>query len=132
VLIHELTEDGDLQLIIATHSPLLMIYPGAVMISFSDPALPALSFEETSHYPITRGNLAGETVTSMFTNTGAQTAVFQVRSANPLQAPHNYTVSPNATLSDTWTFAPDGLAAYDLSVYGPNGFYRNYRGEYSS
>jgi phospholipase C len=68
----------------------------------------------------------------MFTNTGAQTAVFQVRSANPLQAPHNYTVSPNATLSDTWTFAPDGLAAYDLSVYGPNGFYRNYRGEYSS
>jgi phospholipase C len=64
----------------------------------------------------------------MFLNTGAQTACFQVRSASPTQAPRTYTVSPNDTLTDTWEFAADGAAAYDLSVYGPNGFYRHYRG----
>jgi phospholipase C len=73
-------------------------------------------------------NLASESVTFLFANTGAQTTVFQVRSANPLQAPRSYTVGPRDTLTDTWAFAPDGLAAYDLSVYGPNGFYRHYRG----
>jgi predicted ATPase len=57
VLIHTLIEDGDSQFIIATHSPLLMTYPGAEIISFDDPTLPALSFEETSHYQITRGML---------------------------------------------------------------------------
>ena len=76
----------------------------------------------------TTANLTDELVTFTFTNTGAQTAVFQVRSANSLQGPRSYTVSPSKTLSDTWDFAADGLAAYDLSVYGPNGFYRHYRG----
>ena len=73
-------------------------------------------------------NLAGETVTLTFGNTGRKAAVFQVRSANLLQPPRSYTVGPDATLTDTWEFAADGVAAYDLSVYGPNGFFRHYRG----
>jgi phospholipase C len=73
-------------------------------------------------------NLAAQTVALTFTNSGSQAAVFQVRSANPLQGPRSYTVGGGATLADSWEFAADGLAAYDLSVYGPNGFYRHYRG----
>jgi phospholipase C len=73
-------------------------------------------------------SLSSKIVTLTFSNTGARTAVFQVRSASLLQAPRSYTVSPNATLTDTWEFAADGVAAYDLSVYGPNGFFRQYRG----
>jgi phospholipase C len=61
-------------------------------------------------------NLAAEIVTLTFTNTGSKAAVFQVRSASPLQAPRSYTVGAGATLEDTWTFASAGLAAYDLSV----------------
>jgi phospholipase C len=73
-------------------------------------------------------NLAGGIVTLTFKNTGASAAVFQVRSANVLQPPRSYTVGPAATLSDTWQFVAGGVAGYDLSVYGPNGFFRHYRG----
>jgi phospholipase C len=73
-------------------------------------------------------NLSNQIVTLAFSNTGAKTAVFQVRCVSVLQAPRSYTVSPNATLTDTWEFAADAAAAYDLSVYGPNGFFRHYRG----
>ncbi len=31
-------------------------------------------------------------------------------------------------LSDVWNIAADGQTAYDLSVYGPNGFLRSFRG----
>ncbi len=37
--------------------------------------------------------------------------------------------APGAQLSDIWTF-PEG-SAYDLSVYGPNGFLRAFRGSLS-
>ena len=73
-------------------------------------------------------DLSSEIVTLTFSNTGAKTAVFQVRSANVLQSPRSYTVSPGATLADTWAFAANGAASYELSVYGPNGFFRHYRG----
>jgi phospholipase C len=73
-------------------------------------------------------NLATQVVTLTFGNTGARAAVFQVRSASVLQPPRSYTVSPDASLNDTWAFAAAGAAAYDLSVYGPNGFFRHYVG----
>jgi predicted ATPase len=57
VLIHDLVENGDSQFIVATHSPLLMTYPGAEIISFNDPALRTIGFEDTSHYQISRGML---------------------------------------------------------------------------
>ena len=73
-------------------------------------------------------NLGADTMTLSFRNSGAKTAVFQVRSANVLQSPRSYTVSPGSTLTDNWAFGADGASAYDLSVYGPNGFFRHYRG----
>jgi len=57
LLIHELIEQGKSQFIIATHSPLLMTYPGAQIISFDSPELSSVSIEDTAHYQITRGML---------------------------------------------------------------------------
>jgi phospholipase C len=88
---------------------------------------PARAVPYTLHVAAT-ANLASNIATLTFGNTGARTAVFQTRSANVLQSPRSYTLSPGATLTDAWEFAPDGVASYDLSVYGPNGFYRHYRG----
>lgn len=73
-------------------------------------------------------DLTAEVFTLKLINTGSRTAVFHVRSANPLQSPRSYTVGPKEELADTWQFATTGLAPYDLSVYGPNGFFRHYRG----
>ncbi len=57
LLIHNLIEGGGSQFIIATHSPLLMTYPGAEIISFDNPDLKVIAFEDTSHYQITHGML---------------------------------------------------------------------------
>jgi phospholipase C len=62
------------------------------------------------------------------TNTGSQTAVFQVRSGLPGVGPRSYTVQPLVDVLDTWAVADAGALPYDLSVYGPNGFFRAYKG----
>ncbi|MGB7189938.1 MAG: phospholipase domain-containing protein, partial [Acidobacteriaceae bacterium] len=59
-----------------------------------------------------------------FHNTGKAAAVFQVRESGSGGEPRSYTVGAHAKLEDTWASA-DG--AYDLSVYGPNGFFRRYK-----
>jgi predicted ATPase len=46
--------NSDAQFIIATHSPILLTFPGASIVSFDDPGLPLITFEDTSHYKITR------------------------------------------------------------------------------
>jgi phospholipase C len=63
-----------------------------------------------------------------FGNTGKQAAVFQVRSGNILTGPWTYTVSPKKSLSDTWNLTADKVTGYDMSVYGPNGFFRAFKG----
>jgi phospholipase C len=63
-----------------------------------------------------------------FNNTGKAAAVFQVRSGNIATGPWTYTVSPNKTVSDSWNLKADTLTAYDMSVYGPNGFFRAFKG----
>jgi phospholipase C len=60
-----------------------------------------------------------------FTNPGHATAVFHVRSAGSVQQPRTYTVEPGKVLSDSWDI---GAAGYDLSVHGPNGFFRGFKG----
>ena len=45
------------QFIIATHSPILLTFPGAQILSFDDEAVHQISLEETSHYQVTRGIL---------------------------------------------------------------------------
>ena len=54
--------------------------------------------------------------------------VYQVRSGNIKTGPWTYTVSPKKTLSDSWDLKADKLSAYDMSVYGPNGFFRAFKG----
>jgi phospholipase C len=61
-----------------------------------------------------------------FGNSGKSAAVFQVRSGRT--GPWTYTVGPNARLFDTWALGATGQTAYDLSVYGPNGFFRAFNG----
>ena len=45
------------QFILATHSPILLTYPEADIVSFDDSSLPRIRLEETSHYQITKGIL---------------------------------------------------------------------------
>ena len=42
------------QFIIATHSPILLAYPGATIISFDDGAMRTVPFAELDHVNITR------------------------------------------------------------------------------
>jgi phospholipase C len=58
-----------------------------------------------------------------FRNAGHAAAVFQARSADIAQLPRSYTVEPGKNLTDTWEFA----SGYDLSVHGPNGFFRGFK-----
>jgi len=64
-----------------------------------------------------------------FVNTGSQTAVFQVRSARTAKGPWTYTVQPRAEIVESWEFPVSGAGLYDFSVYGPNGFFRAYKGQ---
>jgi phospholipase C len=70
---------------------------------------------------------ANGTFTLHFANEG-KAAVLQVRSGNSTQGPWTYTVGHNAQLSDTYTLTAHNLTGYDLSVYGPNGFFRAFKG----
>jgi predicted ATPase len=45
------------QFIVATHSPILLTYPKADIVSFDDGRLRRIALEDTAHYQITRGIL---------------------------------------------------------------------------
>jgi phospholipase C len=64
----------------------------------------------------------------VMSNTGAATAAFHVRSADPEDLPRCYTVEPGQRLSGVWNAARAGRATYDLEIHGPNGFFRALRG----
>jgi phospholipase C len=71
----------------------------------------------------------GDTHISLtFANTGAQAAVFHVYDRLHLnRIPRRYTVEAGKSLTDAWSTATDS-GAYDLWVYGPNGFLRSFTG----
>jgi phospholipase C len=71
---------------------------------------------------------SNSTVVLTFINTGHATVVFQVRSGNPTDPVRFYTVEPRKKLADTWKVA----STYQLSVYGPNGFVRYFKGSVGS
>ena len=56
VRIHDLAEAGS-QFIIATHSPILMAYPGATILLLED-RIREVPYEETEHYTVTRNFFA--------------------------------------------------------------------------
>lgn len=51
--IHQLVEDHS-QLIIATHSPILLSYPHAKIIQFDKTGVSEVNFEDTEHFVVTR------------------------------------------------------------------------------
>jgi phospholipase C len=65
-----------------------------------------------------------------FQNTGSQGAVFHVYDKNHLdRIPRRYTVEAGMELSDGyWNPMATDNGAYDLWVYGPNGFVRTFKG----
>jgi phospholipase C len=73
-------------------------------------------------------DVSGGKVTIHFANTGRAAAVFQVRSGTSGAGPWTYTVGAHDALADTWNFGASRQTAYDLSVYGPNGFFRAFEG----
>ena len=73
---------------------------------------------------------ASGTFTIQFANMG-KTTVLQVRSGNSGLGPWTYTIGEGAETSDTWQIRANNLPGYDLSVYGPNGFLRAFRGSIS-
>ena len=57
VRMSDLVADGDTQFIVATHSPILMTFPGAEIISLDLGKPKRIPLQETSHYRITKGIL---------------------------------------------------------------------------
>ena len=62
-------------------------------------------------------------------NAGMAGAVFHVRSGDGKSGPWSYTVGAHDELSGSFAGAEDG--GYDLSVYGPNGFFRQIKGSFA-
>lgn len=52
-LLHRLSTEGS-QFVVATHSPILMAYPGALIYQISNSGLSSVSYEDTDHYQVTR------------------------------------------------------------------------------
>jgi len=49
-LLQRLEAEGHAQFIMATHSPILLAYPGAQIFSFDSPRIEEVDYEETAHY----------------------------------------------------------------------------------
>lgn len=54
MIMKQLEESGKAQFIIATHSPILMAYPGATIYYFDQIPLTKVEYEDTEHYFITK------------------------------------------------------------------------------
>jgi phospholipase C len=79
-----------------------------------------------------RGTVAHGELRIDFYNTGKAGACFQVRSGNTSLGPWTYTVEAGKSLSDVWNIARSNQGGYDLSVFGPNGLLRTFRGSLSA
>ena len=55
-IIHRLVKTGS-QFVVATHSPILLAYPGALIYRLDDQGITSTAYEETEHYTITRSFL---------------------------------------------------------------------------
>ncbi|MDY7220820.1 AAA family ATPase [Halalkalibacterium halodurans] len=53
-ILHDLVSSGDSQFIIATHSPILLGYPHATILSFDHGTIEETTYEQTEHYQLTR------------------------------------------------------------------------------
>jgi phospholipase C len=102
------------------------------------PASPAPLFQETGTRPSralpyelhTSARVAADgSLTLLFSNSGAKAAVFHVYDVLHLdRIPRRYTVEAGKLLNDTWNTVAADQGAYELWVYGPNGFVRHFVG----
>jgi phospholipase C len=109
----------------------LVFYPDEVPVPPADQHVPtqergvrparALPYQLHSHATVK----SDKTIVIGFHNSGSSAAVFQVRSSESSQDPRTYTVSAGRQIADTWTIHGSD---YNLSVYGPNGFFRQVKG----
>jgi predicted ATPase len=53
-LIHDLEREGRSQFLIASHSPILLAYPGSTLLSLDGGRIREMPYQETDHYQITR------------------------------------------------------------------------------
>jgi len=56
-IIHDLEATGNAQFLICSHSPILLAYPGAVLLSLDGDAIEEVAYQETQHYQVTKGFL---------------------------------------------------------------------------
>jgi predicted ATPase len=56
-VIHELEQSGRAQFLIATHSPMLICYPGAIIYQFDEDGVRETTYENTEHFYITKSFL---------------------------------------------------------------------------
>lgn len=56
-VIHQLDKSGRAQFLIATHSPMLICYPGATIYQFDDAGVRETTYEETEHFSLTKSFL---------------------------------------------------------------------------
>jgi phospholipase C len=106
------------------------------------PAAPEPLFQETGTRPSrglpyelhTSARVSSDgMVTLIFSNTGQQGTVFHVYDQLHLDAiPRRYTVEADKLLNDVWYPTVTDAGNYQLWVYGPNGFVRNFSGNLSS
>lgn len=53
-IIHDLETPGHAQFLIASHSPILLSYPGAKLVSLDGDAIEEVAYKDTEHYRLTR------------------------------------------------------------------------------
>ena len=56
-IMHDLEAPGHAQFLIATHSPILLAYPGATLYSFSSEGITEAAYRDTEHYLVTKNFL---------------------------------------------------------------------------
>jgi predicted ATPase len=56
-ILHEMCKNPEAQFIIATHSPLLLAFPGATIYSCDSATLTRINYHETAHYQLTKNFL---------------------------------------------------------------------------
>jgi predicted ATPase len=78
-LLQRLERTGHAQFIIATHSPLLLAYPGAQIFSFDGPCIQPVAYEDTPHFRIYQQFFADRT--PFFENNGSRASSEERRPA---------------------------------------------------
>lgn len=56
-VIHQLEQSGRAQFLIATHSPMLICYPGAIIYQFDENGIRETSYQDTEHFHLTKSFL---------------------------------------------------------------------------